>query len=128
MKKIISIFLLMTISINILADGIPKEETTDSAKKVVIKKEVSGTDKSETTEGRTILDGDDQGPKLEKIEVNLDGTENSGLETNKIEYTQKEQNNNLESDVSTPQAKPNYLVWGLGILGVLVAGLALSSK
>jgi len=128
MKKLISILLLMTMSINILAEGVVKETKTNETEKVAIEKEVSGTDKSKTVEGRSILDGDEQDPALEKIEVNLDGTEKSSVETSKIEYAQNEQTNDLEADISKPQTRPNYIVWGLGILGVLVAGLALSSK
>jgi len=93
-----------------------------------IQKEVSGVNKSTTTEGRILLEGQEKDPILQVVDLNLVDNQGQKLETTNIEYNQTEQIDDLLADVSETKTQPNYVVWGLAILGVLVAGLALSSK
>lgn len=93
-----------------------------------IQKEVSGVNKSTTTEGRILLEGQEKDPTLQTVNLNLINNQDQKLETTNIEYNQTEQTDDLLADVSEIKTQPNYVVWGLGILGVLIAGLALGSK
>jgi hypothetical protein len=118
MRKYISGLLLIMMSMSILAEGTGAE----------IQKEVSGVNKSTTTEGRILLEGQEKDPTLQAVDLNLVNNQDQKLETTNIEYNQTEQTDDLLADVSEVKTQPNYVVWGLGILGVLVAGLALGSK
>lgn len=103
--------------------GIFAEEST-----VEIQKEVSGIDKSITTEGRILLEGQEEAPTLQKVDLKLVNNKDQKLETTNIDYEQTEQTDDLLADISETKTQPNYVVWGLGILGVLLAGLALGSN
>lgn len=118
MRRFISGLLLVMMSMSILAEGTGAE----------IQKEVSGVNKSTTTEGRTLLEGKEKAPTLQTVDLNLINNGTQKLETTNIEYNQTEKTDDLLADVSERKTQPNYVVWGLGILGVLVAGLALGSK
>lgn len=118
MRRFISGLLLLMMSLSIFAEGTGAE----------IQKEVSGVNKSTTTEGRILLEGKEKDPTLQTVDLNLINNENQKLETTNIEYNQTEQTDDLLADVSETKTQPNYMVWGLTILGVLVAGLALGSK
>lgn len=118
MRRYISGLLLLMMSMSILADGSGAE----------IQKEVSGVNKSTTTEGRILLKGQEKDPTLQAVDLNLINNENQKLETTNIDYNQTEQTDDLLADISETKTQPNYVAWGLTILGVLVAGLALSSK
>ncbi len=118
MRRYISGLLLIMMSMSILAEGTGAE----------IQKEVSGVNKSTTTEGRILLEGQEKDPTLQTVNLNLINNQDQKLETTNIEYNQTEQTDDLLADVSEIKTQPNYVVWGLGILGVLIAGLALGSK
>ena len=118
MRSFISGLLLIMMSMSIFADGSGAE----------IQKEVSGINKSTTTEGRILLEGQEKDPTLQTVDLNLVNNQDQKLETTNIDYNQTEQTEDLLADVSETKTQPNYVVWGLTILGVLVAGLALSSK
>jgi hypothetical protein len=118
MTKFISGLLLIMMSMSIFADGSGAE----------IQKEVSGINKSTTTEGRILLEGQEKDPTLQVVDLNLVNNQEQKLETVNIDYNQAEQTDDLLADISETKTQPNYVVWGLGILGVLVAGLALGSK
>ncbi len=118
MRRYISGLLLIMMSMSILAEGTGAE----------IQKEVSGVNKSTTTEGRILLEGQEKDPTLQTVNLNLVNNQDQKLETTNIEYNQTEQTDDLLADVSEIKTQPNYVVWGLGILGVLIAGLALGSK
>ena len=117
MKKIISGLLLIMMSMGIFA----AESTAE------IQKEISGVDKSTTTEGRILLEGQENDPTLQTVDLNLVSNQDQKLEATEIEYNQTEQTEDLLADVSEVKTQPNYMVWGLAILGVLVAGLALGN-
>jgi len=118
MRRYISGLLLIMMSMSIFAEGTGAE----------IQKEVSGVNKSTTTEGRILLEGQEKDPTLQAVDLNLLNNQDQKLETTNIEYNQTEQTDDLLADVSKVKTQPNYVVWGLGILGVLIAGLALGSK
>ena len=118
MRRFISGLLLIMMSMSILAEGSGAE----------IQKEVSGINKSTATEGRILLEGQEKDPTLQAVDLNLVNNSDQKLETTNIDYNQTEQTDDLLADVSETKTQPNYVVWGLTILGVLVAGLALSSK
>ena len=118
MKKIISGLLLIMMSMGIFA--------ADSTAEIQL--EVSGVDKSTTTEGRVILEEDETDPTLQTVDLNLVDGEEQKLEVTNIDYTQTEQTDDLLEDVSEKKTQPNYVKWGLTLLGVLVAGLALGSN
>lgn len=118
MRRFTSGLLLIIMSMSIFAEGTGAE----------IQKEVSGINKSTTTEGRILLEGQEKDPTLQTVNLNLVDNQRQKLETTNIEYNQTEQTDDLLADVSETKTQPNYMVWGLTILGVLVAGLALGSK
>ena len=118
MRRVISGLLLIMISMSVFADGSGAE----------IQKEVSGINKSTTTEGRVLLEGQEKAPTLQSVNLNLVDNSGQTLETTDIEYSQTEQTDNLLADVSETKTQPNYVVWGLGLLAVLVAGLVLVSN
>lgn len=118
MRRFISGLLLMMMSIGIFAEGSTAE----------IQKEVSGVDKSVTAEGRVLLEEKEKDPTLQKVELKLVNSQDQKLKTTNIDYSETEQTSDLLADISETKTKPNYMVWGLGILGVLVAGLALGSN
>ncbi|MCS5421427.1 MULTISPECIES: hypothetical protein [Psychrilyobacter] len=118
MRRFISGLLLIMMSMSIFAEGSEAE----------IQKEVSGINKSTATEGRILLEGQEKDPTLQAVDLNLVNNSDQKLETTDIDYNQTEQTDDLLADISETKTQPNYVVWGLTILGVLVAGLALSSK
>ena len=115
MRRIISLLLLVMLSMTILAEGTAE-----------IEKEVSGVNKSTTTEGREILKGEEKDPTLQKVDLKLIEKQDQSLETKTIEYNQEEPNDEILADISESQTKPNYWLWGgLGALALaLIAGLA----
>ena len=117
MRRFISGLLLIMMSMGIFANESGAE----------IQKEVSGIDKSITTEGRILLEGQEKDPTLQTVDLKLVDSQNQKLETTDIDYNQTEQTNDLLADISETKTQPNYVVWGLTILGVLVAGLALGN-
>ncbi len=119
MKKIISILLLITMSFNLLA-----ETASKVASSVEVNKEVSGINKSKAEEDRILLESEEKSPIVEKVEINL----GENLDNSTIEYGEKNNDDELFANVNQKKTKPNYVVWGIGILGVLVAGLALNSN
>ena len=92
-----------------------------------IEKEVSGVNKSTTTEGRTILEGESKDPTLEKVDINLVDNKDQQVEASAIEYKQAEPTDDILAEVSQSQTKPRYWIWGLGILAVILAGVAASN-
>ena len=117
MRRFITILLLVMMSLSILAEGT-----------VEIEKEVSGTNKSTTTEGRVILEGQEKDPTLQKIDLNVDKNQSDKLETSSIDYKNEEKSDDLVAEVSESKTKPKYLYWALGILAVVAAGFAIGSK
>lgn len=117
MRRFISGLLLIMMSMGIFANESGAE----------IQKEVSGIDKSITTEGRILLEGQEKDPTLQTVDLKLVDSQNQKLETTDIDYNQTEQTNDLLADISETKTQPNYVVWGLTILGILVAGLALGN-
>ena len=116
MRRLISGLLLIMMSMSIFADTSVAE----------IQKEVSGVDKSITTEGRILLEGQEADLTLEVVDLDLVDNQDEKLESVNIEYNETEQTGDLLADVSEVKTKPNYMIWA--ILGVLVAGLALGSN
>lgn len=115
MRRAICGLLLILMSMSILAEG-----------NAEIEKEVSGVNRSTTTEGRVILEGETKDPTLEKVDLNLVDNKNQQLETKSIEYKQTEPTDDVLAEVSKKQTKPKYWIWGLGILAVVLAGVAAS--
>jgi hypothetical protein len=118
MRKFISGLLLIVMSMGIFA-----EESTAE-----IQKEISGIDKSITTEGRILLEGQEKDPTLQRVDLKLINNQDQKLKTTSIDYSQTEQTDDLLADISETKTQPNYVVWGLSILGILLAGLALGSN
>ena len=116
MRRFISGLLLIMMSMSIFADVSVAE----------IQKEVSGVDKSITTEGRILLESQEADLTLEVVDLDLVDNQDVKLESVSIEYNETEQTDDLLADVSEIKTQPNYVLWT--ILGVLVAGLALGSN
>lgn len=124
------------LSISILAKDAPVKEDEDKKKEPVIKKKVSGKNKTKIEINKKIVEKGKKEAELKDIEGNLKGTEEEGSkkiklkekEKEEVEYTVKEDNSQIIKDIDEVKTRPNYVAYGLAILGILVAGLALSSK
>ena len=85
MRRFISGLLLIMMSMSIFAEGSGAE----------IQKEVSGINKSTTTEGRILLEGQEKDPTLQAVDLNLVNNQEQKLETANIDYNQTEQTDDL---------------------------------
>ena len=118
MRKLISIILLTLISVSILAEST-----------ATIEKEVSGVNKNTITEERELVEGQEKEPTVEKVEINLIDTDEEKLKKEEIGYSANTNSTEeLSEDLAKPRTKPNYWVWGLGILAIVAAGFAIGSK